>query len=233
MDFDIGVEDIEMNHWVAYVFELFGCFSSGRTQDEAVSGVPTKIHEYLAAHQWRIWTEDGWFLYTTGPYEVAKVEIFRSHPAAEDVTYLVNAFFEDDARPLTNFDLTTGWGVLAEIHDDLMKLVQALPAERLNATIAGDTRFGSIAGILKHVANTEWWYCDRLGLVEVGAALPDHPLKALEVARANTILRLPELVEDARVVERTGERWSGRKVLRRALWHERDHTEHIRRLLAE
>jgi hypothetical protein len=28
-----------------------------------------------------------------------------------------------------------------------------------------------------------------------------------------------------------GEFWSPRKLLRRAVWHERDHTEHIRKLL--
>jgi hypothetical protein len=28
----------------------------------------------------------------------------------------------------------------------------------------------------------------------------------------------------------SGETWSARKVLRRAMWHERDHTQHIRKL---
>jgi len=28
-----------------------------------------------------------------------------------------------------------------------------------------------------------------------------------------------------------GEIWSPRKALRRAVWHERDHTEHIRKIL--
>jgi hypothetical protein len=28
-----------------------------------------------------------------------------------------------------------------------------------------------------------------------------------------------------------GELWSPRKVLRRALWHERDHTDHLRKVL--
>jgi hypothetical protein len=34
-----------------------------------------------------------------------------------------------------------------------------------------------------------------------------------------------------KVVGVEGEMWSPRKVLRRAVWHERDHTEHIRKLL--
>jgi hypothetical protein len=34
------------------------------------------------------------------------------------------------------------------------------------------------------------------------------------------------------VVGTDGEIWSPRKVLRRALWHERDHVEHIKKLIA-
>ncbi len=59
------------------------------------------------------------------------------------------------------------------------------------------------------------------------------PLAKLEKARAQTRARLPELVGAAQIVERVGERWSARKVLRRTLWHERDHTQHIAKLIRE
>jgi hypothetical protein len=42
---------------------------------------------------------------------------------------------------------------------------------------------------------------------------------------------LPALKAVNRVAGMDGELWSPRKVLRRALWHERDHMEHIRKLL--
>jgi len=42
---------------------------------------------------------------------------------------------------------------------------------------------------------------------------------------------LPRLDGVDHVVGLEGEIWSPRKALRRALWHERDHTEHIRKLL--
>jgi hypothetical protein len=71
-----------------------------------------------------------------------------------------------------------------------------------------------------------------MGLVDFDwQSLPEDPFKALEVVRANTVLRLPELADDGRIIELVGERWSGRKLLRRALWHERDHSDHIRKLL--
>jgi hypothetical protein len=42
---------------------------------------------------------------------------------------------------------------------------------------------------------------------------------------------LPGLEGKHQVVGVDGEFWSPRKILRRALWHERDHTEHIKKLL--
>ncbi|MDW8214000.1 MAG: hypothetical protein RMJ55_10615 [Roseiflexaceae bacterium] len=42
------------------------------------------------------------------------------------------------------------------------------------------------------------------------------------------------MADDKRVVAgQGGEVWSARKVVRRALWHERDHTQHIARLLTQ
>jgi hypothetical protein len=43
---------------------------------------------------------------------------------------------------------------------------------------------------------------------------------------------LPKLVGVNKVLGLGGKIWSPRKALRRALWHERDHTEHIRKLIA-
>jgi hypothetical protein len=42
---------------------------------------------------------------------------------------------------------------------------------------------------------------------------------------------LPTFVELRQVAGIDGEFWSPRKLLRRAVWHERDHTEHIGKLI--
>jgi|GEM_PF-3187094 hypothetical protein len=42
---------------------------------------------------------------------------------------------------------------------------------------------------------------------------------------------LPGLEASDKVVGVDGEFWSPRKVLRRAIWHERDHTAHSKKLL--
>ncbi len=86
---------------------------------------------------------------------------------------------------------------------------------------------------MRHVAVAEWWYCERIGGVADWNALPTDPLAALDFSRENTRRFLPTLVGDTRVVTRVDESWSARKLLRRTLWHERDHTDHIRQRLAE
>ena len=53
----------------------------------------------------------------------------------------------------------------------------------------------------------------------------------LEKVRKHFTSALFKLDGVKQVVGVDGEFWSPRKVLRRALWHERDHTEHIRKLL--
>jgi hypothetical protein len=53
----------------------------------------------------------------------------------------------------------------------------------------------------------------------------------LEKVRKQFTSALFKLDEVKQVIGVDGEFWSPRKLLRRALWHERDHTEHIRKLL--
>jgi hypothetical protein len=48
--------------------------------------------------------------------------------------------------------------------------------------------------------------------------------------RSHLRVVLPTLAGTHEVLGVDGEFWSPRKVLRRAAWHERDHTDHINRL---
>ncbi|MEO8612157.1 MAG: DinB family protein [Chloroflexota bacterium] len=232
MGYSVGVEDIEPGHWVAYVLALPGCFNTADSEEHAVSGAPKAVQDWfywMYAHTGMADMADD---FSAESYAIGNVESFYAHPAAEDPEYLVNAFFEEDARPLLFSELLDGLELMEYTRADMLSLVNGFSPKVLNTPIPGDTRFGSIAGILKHVAVVEWWYCERMGLVDFDwSSLPEDPLQALEVVRANTVSRLPDLTDDPRVNELVGERWSARKVLRRALWHERDHTEHIRKLL--
>jgi hypothetical protein len=85
----------------------------------------------------------------------------------------------------------------------------------------------SIVAILKHISSAENWYLGRVDRALPASELPSDPLERLARLRAHTEAVLPTMVDDERVFEREYEIWSPRKVLRRAVWHERDHTDHI------
>jgi len=101
----------------------------------------------------------------------------------------------------------------------------------MNAAIDGEL-FGSPAGVLTHVATAERWYLDKLGLAFPRAEMPTGVLRMLEYSRQHTLRVLPRLTDDERVTLHRGEFWSGRKIARRMLWHERVHTWHLERLIS-
>jgi len=61
--------------------------------------------------------------------------------------------------------------------------------------------------------------------------MPEEPQARLEKVHDYFAATLPKMEGVKQVVGIEGELWSPRKVLRRTLWHERDHTEHIRKLI--
>ncbi|MEN4042500.1 MAG: DinB family protein, partial [Anaerolineaceae bacterium] len=124
-----------------------------------------------------------------------------------------------------------GLKVLSFSRADLLELIKDLPEETLDREYAGER--WSIRGIVRHIANAEWWYQTRLGLENLDRrALPENIHERLAVVRARSEEILPQLEGKVNVAGIEGELWSPRKMLRRSAWHERDHIEHIRKLLA-
>ncbi len=225
MPYRVAVEDLEPNHFIAYALDMPACFSSARVEAEAIALAPVRITEHLdwlTRHEGR--TE------TKTPIEVQVVETFQSFPSAEDPEYIVNAFFEDDRRPLTSDEVKTILQLLEWTRDDLLKLIHSLTLEQLQKPVVGETH-GSIAGVLSHVAGAENWYFSHLGLGMERDTLPSDPVERYETVRAHTRAQLPKLIGDERITTNYDEQWSARKVVRRTLWHERDHTEHIAQLI--
>lgn len=229
MLYHVGVEDVEPNHWIAWVLELPGCYSSARNQMEAIAGAPTRIKAFF---DWRAQHRRDPNRALRAMPQIKVVESLRAFPSPENPEYLINAFFADDQRPLSAEEVENALELAEYAHRDLMDVVHQLSLEWLDTSL-GIPRFESINDILRHVGGSEWWYFERLGMAFDGDELPINPFARLEKVRANTRARLPELVGDARVVEREGEKWSARKVVRRMLWHERDHTQHIAKLLQQ
>jgi hypothetical protein len=73
---------------------------------------------------------------------------------------------------------------------------------------------------------------DRLGLVQGERdQLSKNVEERLAQVREQLNQVIPALKGHGRVLGKEGEFWSPRKLLRRALWHEIDHRQHILKLL--
>jgi len=228
MRYRLAVEDIESGHWVAWVLDLPGCYNSAPTESAAVAGALERIADYYA---W-LSARDSALPVITGPFEAKVVETSYSFASAEYPEYIVNAFFDDDRRPLGYWDIEVALRLLEWTRQDLLHVAQPIPPERLTEPLPGEVQ-GSLAGILKHVAGAENWYLSKLDLALDRAQLADDPFEMLRTVRAHTRAQLLRLAGDDRITNHYDELWSARKVLRRTLWHERDHTQHIAGLLAK
>ena len=234
MQIRIGLENRVEGRSIAWALDHPGCFAYGKDAAEALLNVPRAV---LAHVNWLgLHTVENW-LADLGDFDVRLVETFevytineRYESAAEG--YEVNAWFRNDWKPLTRLEVNRALDMLAWSRSDLLELVKPLSVEVLDEK-RPEERW-SIRGILGHVATAEWWYLDRLGLTSLARAdLPKDVFDRLALIRASLVEALPGLAGAEQVVGRNGEFWSPRKLVRRALWHERDHYFHILRLSME
>jgi hypothetical protein len=86
-------------------------------------------------------------------------------------------------------------------------------------------------GLLNHVWETENGILKRMGSLVDPADMPGDAMGRLQVIRAEFQESLPKWAEEDILVEDLGEKWSPRKALRRALWHERYHIEQLEELI--
>ena len=144
---------------------------------------------------------------------------------------MVESFFVHDWKPLLPHEIERALKLLAWSRADLLSLVRELETETLSRSYPNER--WDINGILGHIGIAEWWYQERIGypFPEQEADVPLDPFERLHMVREHLNSLLPRLDGVNKVIGLEGEIWSPRKVLRRALWHERDHTEHIRKLL--
>jgi uncharacterized damage-inducible protein DinB len=223
-----AIEDIEPGHWVGYALDLPGCFSAAGHSEAVVAQAENSLRGYFA---W-LAKHGAFTLEPEIPIDVEVVERFRSYESADTPGYIVNAFFEHDKQPLTFWEVEAALRLAAWSRSDLLDTVQQIEQDRLAKRMAAE-KFGSIAGILEHIAKAENWYFDRMQLGLESDRLPEDVFAMLEAVRENTRRQLVRLIGDSRILKHSGETWSGRKVVRRLLWHERDHRQHIRELSAQ
>jgi len=232
MKFRIGIENNDEGfRSIVWMLEHPGCYAYGGNEQEARANSVNAIREYA---KWIDKHETSW-LPADMNIEVrieqtwTDYEIDKDFDRIEKGGYAVNPFFEHDWKPLTATDIERGLKLLAWSHADLLAVLEKLTPEQW-ATKKDGERW-DIAGIVNHVGGAEWWYLDRLGLAFPRAEVPKAPLERIRKVRNLMNEVLPTLKDVNQVVGAEGELWSPRKVLRRAIWHERDHMEHIRKLI--
>lgn len=162
--------------------------------------------------------------------EIVIAEEFRGIRNTPD--YIINAFFENDLIPLSESDIEYARAVFGMNRRDLLSRVSSLSPDILDLTIPNEVQ-QNIRGIIRHIGSAEWWYWDSLSLAFPRSERPEDVFAFLAMIRDFTLRRLPELIGNAQTTIRSGEKWSLRKLLRRAIWHERVHTLQIARYLEE
>jgi len=234
MDFRAGVENNNEGRSIAWALEHPGCFAYGMKGDAALLNLETALDRYAGwilhheTNTWLTFAQDEIECVVNGTWETYFINEGYDRISESD-GYAVDSFFPYDWKPLTAVEIERALKMLAWSRNDLLKTVAGLPPEKLDQSYPAER--WSINGILGHVGGAEWWYLDRLGLAFPQAEVPEQPMPRLEKVRTALNATLPKLEGVVKAVGMDGEFWSPRKLLRRALWHERDHTEHIRKLL--
>ena len=210
---------------MAHVPELLGCFAVGSTREETLELLRNAISEHLA------WLAEHKEVPAPST-EASEVEIEvveeistpASYPRRPDEPV---AFFAADEEPLSYHDLQTAVRLMEHARRDLLEFLKDAPDSLLHWRPGPDDP--SIAETLLHMARVEANY-----LAHLEEETQQQPFPQLAAVRSWVYHRLSRLTETelSRLTTHRDEKWSTRKVLRRFVEHDREHTAHIRSLLA-
>ncbi len=229
----VGIENNNDGRSIAWALEHPGCFAYGADAEQATANMPGAVEQYAA------WVRDhGMKWMDDRSFQIAVKETFDDHRVYPDSTILrdgqgnpmVEAFFRYDVKPLSGTEVERALKLLDWSRKELLDSIKGLSDGQLNERLPGER--WSINGILLHIGHAEWWYaaCVSPPMPPQESDLPAEPLGCLELVRAHLVDLLPKNEGVHFMADVEGERWSFRKMLRRAAWHERDHTQHIWKL---
>lgn len=232
MQIRIGLENNIEGRSLAWALDYPGCFAYGGDESEALITLPRAL---LAYEQWiMIHTSNLWFDFDA--IDLRVVENYATFRLGVDYTpappgegYEINAWFIDDWRPLTSVEIDRALKIFHWQRDELLAGLSTLDADILEKQHEGQR--WNILGIAKHIANAELYYLHRLNLTSLTRQdlSSDYEARLTQTA-AQIEQQFPGFVDKVHVKGIDGEFWSYRKIIRRTLWHQRDHIEHIKEL---
>lgn len=218
----LSLEEIA-GDWFGWMEDYPGAYSQGATPQAAIQAAPGALIDYV--HWLRDHGESLPPLLARMPTVTARTEVVEMHPtrfAEEGLEE--NACLACDARPMNNDELDLSLRLLGYARLDLRKVLKALSPEEWDRAPLGGR---SVRSILQHLLRTEQYYLACLP-GDAPTTNGDIPA-ALETVRIALDTAARAFPEEKRgtVFTVKSERWTLRKVLRRALWHERYHTVQI------
>lgn len=221
---------------MAHVPSLPGCTVRAPSRDEALRRLPNAIRDY---HTWLCRHGE------PAPPEEEPIEI---EVAGESTGFGpfdpgdAAALFPPDREPIAPEEMERNFRLMAHARADLLALVRDLPNDVLDWQ--PDPQSFSIRRLLRHIGNAEEWYVSRLVVPETLPPEWEHDeelpiFEFLEMERRTALARLRQLTEEehssvfypSHWTEHPEEPWTMRKVLRRFLEHEREHTAQVRKIL--
>lgn len=232
MQIRVGLENNNEGRSLSWALDYPGCFAYGMDKAEALIRLPTKLLQYgtwIKDH-----TENPWVEFFN--LDIRTVEQFTTFRMGEDYKpappgegYEINAWFIDDWRPLSTEEINRALKIFTWQREELLAGLTTLDPDILHKERPGER--WDILGIVKHIANAELWYLSRLGLTDLNYQdlLPDPETR---LSQTSEIIHkvFPSFANEVNVRGIEGEFWSFRKILRRTLWHQRDHIDHIKKL---
>ena len=149
------------------------------------------------------------------------------------------AFFVWDKEAFEDLMLDESAELLSASRSDLLDLVRGLSDDVIDRRLVDGKR--TIREILDHIAIAEWWYTTRIApdpsVVRSWKDFGQDAFMRLQGIRdmfvndfSHTLRQMSD-VDRCRIFQRNGERWTAKKVLRRAVWHELLHLKQLRRLI--
>ncbi len=229
----VFLETIPGQGWMAHLPELLGCFAYGNSKKEVLQNLRTKACERI-----------NWLL--KNKQKIANFPDLKFHTVEIKKGTIPNkaggkaAFFSWDEKRLAEKELQLYLKWMELSRQRLLQVLKRVPSGAFSWK--PDRKSWSIKRNLLHICWAEWWYISRLAKYpELHKNQPDQKdlFSSLKKVRRVVIQRLKKLTpqELSEIIvpdyytNHSDEKWSARKVVRRFLEHEAEHTENIQRIL--
>lgn len=210
--------------WFGWIEHFPGAYTQGDDPEEAVQNAPHLCQDYvrwLAQHGEAI--PDALCNLSPAHMEFRLAQVhWAEHP---EMGREINGFFRMDEPPLTTEEIETALRLLHYSREDLHKAVHLLEPQTWDAAPFGGK---SVNMLLRHIADKEREMLEALG-VPTAALSAREPVDDCNVVRSalqETLCSIPAAARN-KVSIANGEVWTWRKMVRRALWHERFHCQQI------